>query len=151
MNINFGKHSEWSVEMLVLKDPNYVKWIMAQQNPSGRMPAVQQECRRLVNRFDRKPFVERCCSKGCDQWATRASVYKNNINPILWCDACDPYQMGADRGKLQILRTYGEALRHVVAHCKGNQGSSRSLIKAFAQAKGLPHRVGEKQAQAFFI
>jgi len=151
MNVGFGKHAAMSVEMLVLKQPDYVRWVLEQATPSGRMRVVQQECQRLIFRFNAKPLVKRCSGNGCTQGATRASVYKDNLTPVWWCDVCDPCQMGADAGKLQIVRTYQDAIIQVDSYCVGNRSDLKYLVKALAQAKGLPSRVGEAQAQAFFV
>ncbi len=46
--------------------------------------------------------------------------------------------------------TYTEALGHIQNYCGGRKGDLNFLIRILAEAKGLPKRVGEKQAQEFF-
>ena len=149
MLVPVGKHKGKSIELLVLKEPGYVHWLL-QQSASSPLLAVQAEVKRLVQKFGTKPFQIKCNGNGCSAPATRLSVYGNNISPYWWCDKCDPYQMGAISGKLQIFRDYSSALSHVERFCGGRQGDYKDLIKSMAQAKGLPSRVGESQAVAFF-
>ena len=110
MNVGFGKHGGMSVGTLVLKEPNYVEWILQQQNPSGQMVRVQAEVQRLIDLFDSKPFQTRKCG-GCGKPATRCSVYRDNVHSLCWwCGSCDPYQTGATDGKLELVSTYQGAL-----------------------------------------
>jgi hypothetical protein len=53
-------------------------------------------------------------------------------------------------GKLRMVATYREALRHVRVHCRGRQADYRRLVRALAEAKGLPPRCGAREAMAFF-
>lgn len=144
-----GKHKGKSMEELVLKQADYIDWIFG-QSPSGPLLAMQVEAKGLVHKFDSKPFTARCLSSACGRPATRLSVYGNSISPYFWCDTCDPYEQGANQGKLQIFRTYGAALSHVGFFCSGRKSDVKDLIRDMAVAKGLPTRVGEAQALAFF-
>ena len=116
------------------------------------MKRAQDEARRLIARFNSKPLVKDCFGEpGAHHKATRCTVYgKNVMAPRWWCDTCDPYQSGANAGKLQAVASYEDALDHVGFWCGGHSADYKSLIKALAQAKGLPAHVGEKQAAAFF-
>lgn len=40
MQVAFGKHTGKSVELLVLKDPSYIRWILDQLNTYGAMKKV---------------------------------------------------------------------------------------------------------------
>jgi hypothetical protein len=153
MILSFGKkHAGKSLELLVLKEPDYIKWMLEQKNPGAAMKRAQDEAKRLIAKFDAMPFTENCSGHtGSPHPATRCTVYGNNVRgPYWWCDACNPYQSGANPGKLQEVRSYGQALRHVASFCGGRVSDYKSLIRDLAAAKGLPSRVGEKQAQAFF-
>lgn len=152
MQITFGKHSGKSLELLLFKHPDYIAWMLAQQNASGAMKRAQDEAKRLMGRFNSKPFKkQRFGQTGPKHSATRCTVYSNNVTvPHWWCNGCDPYESGANAGKLQVIATYEDALDHVGAWCGGNTADYKSLIKDLAQAKGLPARIGEKQAAAFF-
>jgi len=70
--------------------------------------------------------------------------------PMYWCDECKPDPTGVLEGRIQIVETYMDALNHVDNYCGGKKGDYNFLIRAFAQAKGLPGRVGRAQAQTFF-
>lgn len=148
MNVTFGEHKGTSVETLILKEPGYVSWVLSVPNPSGPMRALKAEIERLITIFDGKPFSKVC--HGCQKVATNCSVYRyNTYMPMWWCDNCDPYQSGADAGKLQVISTYRQALGHSKAYST-TKDALRTLIKTMAQAKGLPARIGKSQAQAFF-
>jgi hypothetical protein len=58
-------------------------------------------------------LVKGCKGLDCNNLATRASVYKDNVNPMWWCAESDPYQQGALPGRIQIIETYIDALTHV--------------------------------------
>lgn len=94
MYLKFGKHSDKSVEMTILKDPAYTAWILTVRNPKGRPAIVKIEVHRLIRIFDSKPFVRNCQGRECTKPATRLTVYADNIYAPMWCcDDCDPYQM----------------------------------------------------------
>lgn len=152
MKINFGKHSGKSLEILILKDPSYIKWILAQTSPKGEMAVIKTHAKKLIAIFDAKPITNKNCwaFRECHNKATKLTVYRDNIDPYWWCDTCDPYQTGANPGKLQSPVHYVSALEHVEAFCSDKKSSHSKIIKTIARAKGLPMRVGEAQAQKFF-
>jgi hypothetical protein len=135
------------MELLVLKEPKYIHWVLDKPGVTDGLLAIKNEAKRLTQVFDKKPYQVRC--QGCKKPATRLSVH-GNTDPMWWCDSCDPYQEGAADGKLQIFRTYSSALSHVELFCGSRASDYRDLIKAIARAKGLPARVGEAHAEAFF-
>ena len=105
----------------------------------------------LIQIFDKNSFTENICwGHNCKKTATRFTVYVGNINPYWWCSTCDPNQVGAEFGKLQSPIKYLAAIRYVEMFCRDNKSDYVEIIKMMAQAKGLPSRVGEKQAQKFF-
>ena len=68
----------------------------------------------------------------------------------MWCcENCDPYQMGARDRKLSMIKTYYDALLH---HIQFHTPKSflKDLVRTMAMEKGLPKRVGEKEAEEFF-
>jgi hypothetical protein len=140
-----------SVELLMLKEPSYIKWILEQESPRGMMASVQVHIKHLALLFDQKPFTgEHCYSKTCGKQATLFTLYLDNLLPHWWCSTCDPYQTGANEGKLQSPMGYLQALRHVEVFCNNRKPDYIAIIKVISQGKGLPHRVGERQAQIFF-
>ena len=63
---------------------------------------------------------------------------------------CEPDLIETHKGKIHFVVTYTQALDHVHTYCGGGKGDLNFLIRILAEAKGLPKRVGEKQAQEFF-
>ena len=60
MIINFGKYAGKSVEFLILKQPEYVKWILDSDGIIGPLFRVKEEILRLINIFfDRKLFLRK--------------------------------------------------------------------------------------------
>ncbi|MFC1485474.1 hypothetical protein ACFL55_00425, partial [Candidatus Latescibacterota bacterium] len=113
--------------------------------PDARMTQFIQEARKLIALFDRKPFRVNCDGLRCSKRATRISIPPSNISSIMWwCDDCNPYQTTIN-GPLHIVRYYENALS-----INANKQELKELIRAMARAKGLPERVGEKEAQQFF-
>jgi uncharacterized protein (DUF3820 family) len=150
MYVTFGKHSGKSAEMLVLKHPDYVLWVLRVEFPTAHLLQVRQELMRLIKIFNLKPIVVPCRGEGCEETATRGSVCRGAVWPSFWCDGCDPYQLGASSGKLRIVRFFGDAIDHVNTCCGARKEALRILIKELARARGLPTRVGEQQAEQFF-
>lgn len=150
MEVTFGKHQGKSIETLVIKEPTYTAWMLLVESPTGQMKSVQKRARQLVSCFDDKPIIIECYGKGCGNRATRCTIYLNNVaTPHWWCDECDPYQSGANPGKLQAVQTYQQALGHVDMYCKGRVTDARNLVRSLAQAKGLPARITEGNAKKF--
>lgn len=151
MEVQFGKHAGKSLELIVLKEPDYLTWMLGQSDATGAMKHAQKEAERLITIFDKKPFIKTCEGNSCGKPSTRCTVYTNNVRtPYWWCADCDPYQSGANRGKLYSVSTYRQALQHVTLHCGGRTSDYKAIIKEMAIAKGLPSRVGKPQAQKFF-
>jgi hypothetical protein len=144
MQFKTGKHAGKHYEEVVLKEADFVDWMFGEHADS---PTVK-EFKRLIDLYDKKPFVEKCSR--CPKTATRTSVYINNYDPLFWCESCDPYGTGATSGKLSIVRTYLEALAHLRRGDINTRDWKRNLIRRIAEGKGLPKRVGAVQALHFF-
>ena len=145
-----GKHLEKSIELLVLTDPEYVVSLLRLDELGGSLSKARSELIRLICVFDGLPFKTRCQSPDCRRRATRFSAYQRTVRMVPICDTCDPYHMGASSGKLTVVETYQDAVSHVMESCNGRKADLKSIIRALAEAKGLPERVGEAQAVAFF-
>ena len=149
MYFKFGKHSDKSVEMIILKDPAYIAWILTVRNPKGRIPMIRIEAQRLIRIFDAKPFLRNCQERECTKPATRLTVYTDNVyTPMWWCEDCDPYQMGARDGKLSLIKTYHDALLHQFQF-HTPKSFLKGLVRIIAVEKGLPKRVSVKEAEEF--
>ena len=89
MIITFGKHKGKSLELVVIKWPDYVRWMIKQENPAGPLSRLRDGVTDLVETFDAKPLQRDC--HGCHRIATRCSVPGDNPTSVLfWCDDCDP-------------------------------------------------------------
>jgi len=151
MLVTFGKHQGKAVETLLLKEPDYIKWVLEQPSPSGGLGRVQAEVLRLIAIFDRKPILGTCYKHSCNQPPIRFSAYAGNSEMLYqWCGTCDPYEAGAMNGKLAEIKTYREALRHIEWTDGGVKSGYKAIVKAIALRKGLPKRTGDAQVTAFF-
>jgi hypothetical protein len=101
-----------------------------------------------MREFDAKPFTEKCHS--CGKLATRASTYRNNPSLMFWCDECPPHSSGAEKEKVQAVTSIREVLQHIDWTADGHRAWKRKIVRELAEGKGLPKKVGEKQALAFF-
>jgi hypothetical protein len=138
------------LEFLVLRHPDYVVWMLLLQGASSPMARAREEVRHLLDVFDQKPILEACCGEGCHNRATRCTVPRRGLSVFWWCHRCDEYALGASPGKLEVIRSYLQAISYVHAFCDGRKSALQCLIRALAEARGLPQRFGDKQAIAFF-
>lgn len=146
MKLTFGKHKGKSVEIVVLKEPEYAMWILSKEDADEPLAHIRKEVQRLINVFDSKPFARKCY--GCSRrTTTRVSLAPPSPSAYWWCDECNPRSMGCD-GLLSIVQTYQEAMQYAGLCLRKNH--TKGLIRDLAEAKGLPKRVGEKQAEEFF-
>jgi hypothetical protein len=151
MKLGIGKkHPHRSMELIVVRWADYIGWMIGRKNPKGQLAVACVEAKRLIAEFDRKPILRPCMNRDCALPATLFSLYIGNISPCWWCAYCNPYSLGARRGKLVIVMTYEDALDFVTLWCGGTRLEYKAVIRAMAEAKGLPRRVGEREAQAFF-
>ena len=144
MIVTFGKYDGKLVEQLLIRDPSYIIWMLAQKAPGKAMAEVCDEARRLIEIFDAKPFVVPCSGEDCKHTATRCSVYRE-VNLQCWCDQCDPYSACPTPGKLRVIRTYGDAIQHA-----DQKGTREFLIRSLADLKGLKGRAQASKILAFF-
>lgn len=149
MLLTFGKHQGRSVDEVVLKDPDYLLWMVRLPDPSDSMERVCDEARRLVGVFNSKPFLKTCAA--CQASATRISVYPGNVTPMYWCDHCNPYCCGAAPGRLLLLATYQDAVSHILVRTFYTKTEIKQILRRMSRAKGLPDRLGKRQAQEFFV
>jgi len=149
MRIEVGQYNGTEIEVIVLKYPEYVAWILRKEC-YNKLAEAKIEIMRLIEIFDRKPITKNCMGHNCTSNATRCTVFGSLINLYWWCDSCDPLQSGALAIQIQVIKKYGEALRHVELYCGGHKKYYRSLIGLMAKAKGLPNRVDDQKAINFF-
>ncbi len=150
MNIEFGKYKGKCVELLFFNEPNYIKWILKQRNTFGVFKEVQGEIEALVELFDKMDFQVKCDGKDCCNYATYCTVYETNVKSInWWCSDCNPRQLCAIPWRLHRISKYKEVLEHADIF-KASKSDYKQLMRTIGEAKGLPLRLGEKQAVNFF-
>ena len=143
MRFKSGKHEGKTYEEVLLKDPALAQFLAAKGAAS-----VAEELQRLIRVFDRKPITASCVD--CGNTATRATGYSGSPTLFFWCESCNPRHGGADPAKLYFVRTFNDAMIHVDRTLNGNKAAKTKIVRQLAQAKGLPNRVSEDAAIAFF-
>lgn len=58
------------MELVVLKDPTFVSWLLAPEDASGLMLKAQVETKRLVIKLNQKPIKIKCGAVSCPCQAT---------------------------------------------------------------------------------
>jgi len=146
MKLTFGKHKGKCVETVILKEPEYALWILNKEDASEPLAHIRKEVRRLIKVFDSKPFTIQCY--GCHRRkATQFSLANPSPFAYWWCDECNPRSEGCD-GPMSVGRTYKEAMQY--AQLCLRKDHTKGLIRNLAEGKGLPKRVGDRQAEEFF-
>jgi hypothetical protein len=145
MLIETGRHALRTTQLVVLKRPDRVQWLLRNYPDNKLVPDFEL----LIEIFDLKPLLETCYR--CERQAVCASVACGTGRGLhFWCDHCNPYGTGARSGSLGVVHTFEDALRHADRTCEARRRAKRDLVKGLARAKGLPARVGARQAEAFF-
>lgn len=147
MRFQSGKYEGKTTEEVLLKYPDWARWNTRNYGEAKH----SREFGALAKKFTAKPFVVDCAGGHCGKKATRASAYQGSGDLMFWCIDCSPSQSGAEPSKLKIVKTIGDVLDHVEFTMDANRGWARIMVRSLAEAKGLPKRVGEKQALAFFL
>jgi len=154
MIIAFGKHDGESVIEVVLKNPEYVNWVLENTDATGQLRVIRNEMLRFIDIFNSKPFTQKCWgnSHNCDKPATRCTTHREDCFALQWwCDECNPYQNGASPGTLYVISTYQNVLGYVSGVCKNRKEDYVSFIKRLAQEKGLPKRLKKGDIEKFFL
>lgn len=73
MKRGFGKHSDKSIEVLLLKDPDYVFWMLDLEDSAGSMARACAEASRLIAIFDEKPMLGTCAASLWERQVTTAT------------------------------------------------------------------------------
>ena len=151
MQVTFGKHNGKSVGYLILKEPDYLMWLLKQPNSEGPMAKVKVEAIRLISIFNSKSFIRKCEGKNCQTPVSKYTTYTGSTSSLsYWCESCDPYQLGALKGKLSEHVSYDEAIKHIQLTCGATKAGYKAIVRELALSKGLPERSGESQIDAFF-
>ena len=145
MRIQSGKFEGQLTEVVFLKNPDYVQWMIHKAPDNRLVPAFK----RLISQLDSRQICKEKCH-GCGSPATRASAYSNTPDLMFWCSKCNPYSSGARSGTLTTVDSFHRAIEHVDMTGGGNRADKREIIRNLAEAKGLPKRITEKAALEFF-
>jgi hypothetical protein len=114
MRMPFGKCAGQSVELVVLKHPDYVLCKIRQPDPDIQMRRVIDEAKWLIDVFDRKPLAQKkCTTRGCANNATRYSIDNTITSGYLWCDSCDPTSWGLSENAFSIIRQYNDIIVYI--------------------------------------
>jgi hypothetical protein len=149
MIITFGEYRGRSVEWLVLKRPDYVKWILDQPTPTWPLAGVKSEVLRLIPIFDAKPILK-TCSEHYTLPLSGFTTWKGNPhNLCAVCDLCDPSQQGPVPEELKVIRTYKDALDFIRSG-DARRCDYRLAINTIARAKGFPERSSPARIRKFF-
>lgn len=149
MLVTSGKYKGKTLELVTLKNPYFIKGLLSRETKDKKLMLMQAEARRLIVAFNRRAFNGRCMGRNCSQPATRCSIYKSDVfNPKWWCDICDPWQYGAGKCLIQIVRTYQDAI--AFGEPFDDPTVAEDLVRVLAEAKGLSSRLGKDQADVFF-
>ena len=139
------------LELLMLKNPKYVRWILHFKGIYGHyVDAKEEEIPHLMNLFDSKPILKKCFKKDCNNMPTRFAINEYNGAVCCFCDSCKIDNEGGTYSWSNPIHTYNEALNYARYHGGNTKTSFKYLITKMAEAKGLPKRVGEKEAMRFF-
>lgn len=84
MLITFGKHNQSSVASVVLKNPDYVRWVLRQENPERALSKVKNEMENLIAAFDSKPIMRKCSGLNCQEKATLFSTYSGSASSLFF-------------------------------------------------------------------
>lgn len=145
MRLQYGRHQGRTAETLLLRAPDYALWVLRHQ-PDGRLA---QHFRNLLAAFDARPLKRVC--QACGAQATRAAALPERTELYFFCDACALYPDAPPLGAAQDLRTLADLAAHVERTAQRRATARlRGLVRRMAQAKGLPNRITEPVAEAFF-
>ncbi|MFN3515495.1 MAG: hypothetical protein ACK41C_20805 [Phenylobacterium sp.] len=145
MRLQYGRYQGRTAETLLLRAPDYAVWVMRHQ-PEGRLA---QYFRDLITAFDARPINQPC--QACGAAATRAAALPERSDLYFFCDDCALYPNAAPAGAAQDLRTLADFVSHVERTARRRPVARlRAFVRRMAQAKGLPRRITEPAAEAFF-
>ena len=139
--VHKGKYKGKTAAYILLKYPDYAYWMMT-RHPAWDLSVVF--CG-LVLHFDLKPFNVKCAR--CKRLATRATAYCGTGElQGYWCDRHEP----AHQRRVSVVKTFEDAMRHVVRTCAFGRAEKRAIVRELARAKGLPKDFTDRESLAFF-
>jgi hypothetical protein len=151
MKITFGIHKGKTAEFLMINQPDYIKWILTQHEPSSTFATIQKHITQLIRKFDNKPFKDKSCSSNnCNHSATKFTICESDLNPHWWCNSCEPIHADIPNDQLQSPVGYMSAIKHIDVYCNKQTFAYKSIINMIAEAKGLSANANELKLNMFF-
>ncbi len=133
MIIQSGAKQGKSTQQIILKEPDWADFFVG-KNPTSKLAV---EFKTHINDLNKKNFVKKCMT--CSKTAERCTGYQGNTTDLyFWCNTCDPYSQGANKGKLSILISYEDVIRFAKQNSQSSRGAQRDLIGIWATGKGMP-------------
>jgi len=152
MNISFGEHKGKSVAEVILKHPDYVKWVLEKNDATGELLTTQNEMIKLIDIFNSKPFTKKCRGNNCVKTSIMCTARKEDYSGLYWwCDKCYHYENVIYTDVHHIIRSYQDALSYVANICKNRKEDYVGLIKRLAEEKGLKKRATKNDIEKFFL
>ena len=137
--------------MAVLNHPEYIKKILDKHNTSNTyIKRKRKEAYRLINIFDKKNITRKCSTHGCNNVAARGLLFSRVISDQAWLCECCLNEPKEPLRWYKEINSYIGALWHVADFCGGKASNYQLVIKYLAEAKGLPTRINDDDAIAFF-
>lgn len=140
LRLRFGPYAGQAAAQVVLNDPQYCLWWLAER-PDSALAAIFRE---LVCRYDDLPFTCRCTL--CPRRADQVHALTGSIALTPYCRTC---AMTSDAlAPAHVIRLYEDAVRHVAQTCpRAHRILMRRVIKCLAHQKGAPQRFHEAPTQ----
>ena len=141
--LRFGPHAGRHTAQVVLCDPQYCLWWMAERPDSP----LAETFRCLVAEFDAHALVKSCSC--CGRRAHQAHAVSGAVDLVASCRTCS---IGLEpTAATHFIRSFEDALRHVAQTCpRAHRILMRRIVKELAMLKGGPQRVTEDAARAWF-
>lgn len=148
-----GRYKGRLVLEVLLKHPGYIEWYLKEPITTHN-EARKNYIGHYITTFDELPFTGVQCAGRradvrCEREVVNFSLYQGKGPPAFWCDQCEPHQLGARDGTLNICERYVEAI-HIMSLFRGRANAKRMLIRRLAIAKGLNGRFTTKRILRFF-
>ena len=152
MKMPIGPHKGDIIETVIIKYPDFIFWL-AERDPDPKFQWLYDAIQERVDIFDTKPFTNVQCAGRidgveCTSPVTRFSLYRGSSIPSFWCSECDPLQLGASEGKIEIHTTYYDAL-WCLDRADANREQKQNLIRRLTEAKGVTGNLTEKKLVEF--
>lgn len=140
MNMSFGKHWGKPIAWVMIQDPTYFIWM----NNKGMTNKPEFHFfQRLLATFVQKPFINaRCPYCNGKNPVYGLTLYKRTFNGEFWiCKKCRLYAGGAFEETLTIITN---------PFISTFSSNAKDIMKAMAEAKGVPKRKTKKAMADFF-